>query len=136
MAADAEGNVLLAHASLRRVFVLGPQGEVIATIVPCRGATVTNIAFGGPASQALFAKESSSGTIFAARWRAAGLPTAGFQGRMTALNSDAPVAPALRVDRGPARARFPPVPGDGKGMNSPPWMAGSTPPRSAYAPMP
>ena len=77
MAADTEGNVLLAHASLGRVIVLGPQGAMAAAMLSCRGATITNLAFGGPGSRRVFATESATGSILVAGWRAAGLPLAG-----------------------------------------------------------
>ena len=73
MAADQAGNLLVAHASLGAVFVLGPQGEVTARIASCRGATVTNLAFGGPERRTLFITESASGSVLAADWDAAGL---------------------------------------------------------------
>lgn len=38
-----DGRLLVAHASLRRVFVLSHQGEVEARIEACRGTTVTNL---------------------------------------------------------------------------------------------
>jgi gluconolactonase len=47
MAVDAAGNLLVAHASLGSVFVLSPQGEPVARIRSCRGATTTNLALGG-----------------------------------------------------------------------------------------
>ena len=74
MAADAEGNVLVAHASLGEVLVLGPQGDVVARLVSCRGPTVTNLAFGGPDRRTVFMTESTTGTVLAAEWSAAGLP--------------------------------------------------------------
>lgn len=75
MAGDTAGNVLLAHASLGAVFVLEPQGAVVARIVSCRGATVTNLAF-GPGSRTLFITESATGTVLVAEWDVAGLPLA------------------------------------------------------------
>ena len=77
MAADTEGNVLLAHASLGRVIVLGPQGAVVAVMISCRGATVTIIAFGSLDPRSLYATESATGTIISADWRSAGLPQPG-----------------------------------------------------------
>lgn len=74
MAADRAGNVLLAHASLGAVFVLGPQGEAVARIASCRGATVTNLAFGGAERRTLFITESASGSVLAADWDVEGLP--------------------------------------------------------------
>lgn len=76
MAADASGNVLLAHASLGAVLVLDAQGALIARIASCRGSTVTNMAFGGPDRSTVFITESATGTVLAADWSAAGLPLA------------------------------------------------------------
>ncbi len=76
MAADAAGNVLLAHASLGAVLVLDAQGVLVARLVSCRGSTVTNLAFGGPDRRTALITESATGTILAADWSAAGLPLA------------------------------------------------------------
>ena len=76
MAAGTAGNVLLAHASLGAVFVLDAQEAVIAWLVLCRGATVTNLAFGGPDRRTVHITESATGTILAAERSAAGLPLA------------------------------------------------------------
>ncbi|MBU6499875.1 MAG: SMP-30/gluconolactonase/LRE family protein [Rhodospirillales bacterium] len=77
MAADADGNILLAHASLGAVFVLSPQGEPIARFASCRGATTTNLAFGGADRRTLYITESESGAVLAADWRVPGLPLPG-----------------------------------------------------------
>jgi gluconolactonase len=58
----------VAHASLGSVFVLSPQGEPIARIRCCRGATTTNLALGGPAGGTVFVTESATGTVLAAEW--------------------------------------------------------------------
>jgi gluconolactonase len=74
MAADDAGNILVAHASLGAVFVLGPQGEPRARIASCRGRTITNLAFGGPDRRSIFMTDSETGAVLVARWHAAGLP--------------------------------------------------------------
>ena len=61
LAIDPAGNLLVAHASLGAVYVLGRQGEPIARIASCRGTTVTNITLGPHGG--LFITESSSGSI-------------------------------------------------------------------------
>ncbi len=76
MAADVAGNILLAHASLGAVLVLDAQGTLIARLVSCRGATVTNLAFGGPGRRTAYITESATGAILAAEWSAPGLPLA------------------------------------------------------------
>ena len=68
LAMDATGNLLVAHASLGAVFVLGRQGEPVARLASCRGATVTNLAFGPRGG--LFVTESSSGSILHTNWPA------------------------------------------------------------------
>jgi gluconolactonase len=74
MAADEAGNVLVAHASLGAVFVLGPQGEPVARIASCRGRTITNLAFGGTDRRSIFMTDSETGAVLTAEWRARGLP--------------------------------------------------------------
>jgi gluconolactonase len=68
MAVDAAGNLLVAHASLGSVFVLSPQGEPVARIRSCRGATTTNLALGGPGGGTVFVTESETGAVLAAEW--------------------------------------------------------------------
>jgi gluconolactonase len=67
MAMDASSNLLVAHASLGSVFVLSPQGEPIARIRSCRGATTTNLTF-GPDGRTVFVTESETGAVLAAEW--------------------------------------------------------------------
>ncbi len=66
LAMDPAGNLLVAHASLRAVFVLGPQGEPLARMPSCRGGTVTNLAF--RAAGTVFMTESETGSILRAVW--------------------------------------------------------------------
>ena len=73
MAADEAGNILLAHASLGAVFVLGPQGEPVARIASCRGRTITNLAFGGPDRRHIFITDSETGAVLTTEWGVAGL---------------------------------------------------------------
>ena len=65
---DAAGNLLVAHASLGSVFVLSPQGEPLARIRSCRGATTTNLALGGAGGGTMFVTESETGAVLAADW--------------------------------------------------------------------
>lgn len=76
MAADEAGNILVAHASLGAVFVLGPQAEPLARLVSCRGRTITNLAFGGPERRTVFMTDSETGSVLCADWRASGLAVA------------------------------------------------------------
>jgi len=71
MAMDpSSGLLLVAHASLGSVFVLSPQGEVVARIRSCRGATTTNLAL-APDGRTVLVTESETGSILAADWDAA-----------------------------------------------------------------
>jgi gluconolactonase len=67
---DAAGNLLVAHASLGCVFALSPQGEPVARIRSCRGATTTNLALRGGT---VFVTESETGAVLAAEWVPEGL---------------------------------------------------------------
>jgi gluconolactonase len=67
MAMDAVGHLLVAHASLGSVFVLSPQGELVARLRSPRGATTTNLAF-GPREQTVFVTESETGSVLTAEW--------------------------------------------------------------------
>ena len=58
-----DGRLLAAHASLGCVFVLSPQGEVLARLASCRGPTVTNLCRAG---DGLRITESHSGSVLAA----------------------------------------------------------------------
>jgi gluconolactonase len=69
LAMDREGHVLVAHASLGSVFVLGPQAEPVARIVSPGGRTVTNLTFGSPTDPGhIYITDSESGTILRAPW--------------------------------------------------------------------
>ena len=72
MAMDGEGNLLVAHASLGSVFVLSQQGEPLARMRSCRGATTTNVALGGPAGRTAYVTESQTGAVLAADWHMPG----------------------------------------------------------------
>ncbi|MET3910439.1 gluconolactonase [Bradyrhizobium sp. S3.3.6] len=62
---DRDGRLFVAHASLGHVFVLAPNGEVIARIKSCAGATCTNVALDA-ANNALLITESSTGSLLVA----------------------------------------------------------------------
>ncbi|MGY2181775.1 SMP-30/gluconolactonase/LRE family protein [Pseudomonas agarici] len=66
LAIDAEGNLLVAHASLGYVFMFAPNGECIARIRSCAGNITTNITFGGPANKQLFITESKTASVLLA----------------------------------------------------------------------
>jgi len=73
LAMDAEGRLVVAHASLGGAFVLNAKGEVTHFVRSAAGSTVTNVAF-RPATSTLVMTESESGSILEASLPAAGLP--------------------------------------------------------------
>jgi gluconolactonase len=74
LALDEEDNLVVAHASLGAAFLLSRRGEPMSRIRSCRGATVTNAAFGGVDRRDLYLTESETGTILVARMPVAGRP--------------------------------------------------------------
>jgi gluconolactonase len=66
MTMDDSGRLFVAHASLGHVFVFAPNGELIARIKSCRGATCTNVAIGGENRDRLYITESATGTVLVA----------------------------------------------------------------------
>ena len=65
LAMDAEGRLVVAHASLGGAFVLSPRGEVTHFVKTPVGTTVTNAAF-RPGTATLVLTESSTGTVLEA----------------------------------------------------------------------
>jgi gluconolactonase len=63
LAMDAEGRLLVAHASLGHVFVIAANGECTARIKSCAGPTCTNVAV---MQNAIIITESSSGSVLIA----------------------------------------------------------------------
>jgi gluconolactonase len=66
LAMDEAGNLAVAHASLGSVFLFAPNGEWIARVKSCAGATVTNVAYGGEQRKKLFMTESLTGKVLVA----------------------------------------------------------------------
>jgi gluconolactonase len=66
MTMDRAGRLFVAHASLGHVFVFAPNGELIARIKSCAGATCTNVAIGGANRDRLYITESATGTVLSA----------------------------------------------------------------------
>jgi gluconolactonase len=71
MAMDGAGRLFVAHASLSCVFVLSPQGEVLARLRSCRGHSVTNLHLVG--ERALIT-ESQTGSVLEADLRELPMP--------------------------------------------------------------
>jgi gluconolactonase len=63
---DRAGRLFVAHASLGHVFVFAPNGEWLARIKSCAGASCTNVAIGGSNSDRLYITESVTGTVLVA----------------------------------------------------------------------
>ena len=63
---DKAGRLFVAHASLGHVFVFAPNGELIARIKSCAGASCTNVAIGGNNGDRLYITESVTGTVLVA----------------------------------------------------------------------
>ncbi len=72
MAMDADGRLVVAHASLGGAFVLNAKGEVTHFVRSPAGSTVTNVAFRPGTATAVFT-ESETGTILEADLPGAGL---------------------------------------------------------------
>src|SRR5215471_1428010 len=66
MTMDSAGRLFVAHASLGHVFVFAPNGECIARIKSCAGATCTNVTIGGEKRDRLYITESTSGSVLVA----------------------------------------------------------------------
>ncbi|TYL86166.1 SMP-30/gluconolactonase/LRE family protein [Bradyrhizobium cytisi] len=62
---DQKGRLFVAHASLGQVFVMAPNGETIARIKSCAGATCTNLVLEA-ANGTLLITESSTGSVLMA----------------------------------------------------------------------
>src|SRR6476659_6488288 len=63
---DKAGRLFVAHASLGHVFVFASNGELIARIKSCAGASCTNVAIGGNNGDRLYVTESATGTVLIA----------------------------------------------------------------------
>jgi gluconolactonase len=72
MAMDSAGNLLVAHASLGKVFVLDSEGYEIAHIRSNCGTTTTNVTFGGKNKKTVFITESHTGSVLTTEWHVPG----------------------------------------------------------------
>jgi gluconolactonase len=63
---DGAGRLFVAHASLGRVFVFAPNGELIARIKSCAGPSCTNVAISAANRDRLYVTESATGTVLVA----------------------------------------------------------------------
>ncbi|MBL0730648.1 SMP-30/gluconolactonase/LRE family protein [Piscinibacter sp. HJYY11] len=74
LAVDETGRVLVANPGLGVCWVLSPRGEPELVLRSAAGASLTNIAFGGPGRKTLYCTESVSGSVLRATLEAPGLP--------------------------------------------------------------
>ncbi len=74
LAVDATGRVIVANPGLGVAWVLTPKAEPQCVLRSCAGASLTNVAFGGPERNTLYATESVSGSILRATLSVPGLP--------------------------------------------------------------
>ena len=71
---DERGRLVVANPGLGVAWVLNPRGEPEWVIRSSEGASLTNVAFGGPERKTLFCTESISGCVLRADLDVAGLP--------------------------------------------------------------
>lgn len=76
LAMDERGRLLVANPGLGLVWVLNARAEPEEVLRGPVGASVTNLAFGGPSRQTLFCTDSTHGQILMARMDCAGMPLA------------------------------------------------------------
>jgi gluconolactonase len=76
LAMDEAGNLLVANPGLGYIWVLNRFAEPEVVLRGPRGASVTNLAFGGAGRETLFCTDSTHGTVLFAKMDAAGAPLA------------------------------------------------------------
>ena len=74
LAVDETGRVIVANPGLGIVWVLSPRGEPEVVLRSCAGASLTNVAFGGPDRSTLYCTESVSGSVLRATLAHPGRP--------------------------------------------------------------
>lgn len=72
LAMDEAGQLLVANPGLAYVWVLSPRAEPQEVLTGPPGASITNLAFGGPSRQTLFCTDSTNGQILLAEMGAPG----------------------------------------------------------------
>ena len=72
LAMDESGRLLVANPGLAYVWVLGPHAEPEVVLTGQPGASITNLAFGGPDRRTIFCTDSTHGRILCASLDAAG----------------------------------------------------------------
>lgn len=74
LAVDGRGRVVVANPGLGVAWVLNHRAEPVVVLRSCAGASLTNVAFGGPDRKSLYCTESVSGSVLRATLDEAGLP--------------------------------------------------------------
>jgi gluconolactonase len=74
LAVDQAGRVIVANPGLGHAWVLNHRAEPEIVLRSCAGASLTNVAFGGPERQTLYCTESVTGTVLRATLDQPGLP--------------------------------------------------------------
>ena len=74
LAVDESGRVIVANPGLGLAWVLNPRAEPEIVLKSGAGASLTNVAFGGPQRKTLYCTESVSGSILRAELDQPGLP--------------------------------------------------------------
>ena len=74
LAVDAEGRLLVANPGLGYVWVLNTRAEPVIVLRGKSGASLTNLAFGGPGRRSVFVTDSTHGRILRADLDVAGMP--------------------------------------------------------------
>lgn len=76
LAVDEQGRLLVANPGLGYVWVLNARAEPVEVIRGPAGASITNLAFGGPQRRTLYVTDSTHGHVLQAPMSAPGLPLA------------------------------------------------------------
>lgn len=74
LAVDTEGRLLVANPGLGFVWVLNTRAEPVIVLRGKSGASLTNLAFGGPGRRSVFVTDSTHGRILRADLDVAGMP--------------------------------------------------------------
>ena len=74
LAMDEAGNLAIAHAYMKTVWLFDMFGEPILRVRSAAGIATTNIAYGGPDRKTLYITESQTGSILRAPMPVAGRP--------------------------------------------------------------
>lgn len=74
LAVDEAGRVIVANPGLGVAWVLNHRAEAEVVLRSAAGASLTNVAFGGPDRKTLYCTESVTGTVLRATLDTAGLP--------------------------------------------------------------